>query len=485
MSLVRYTPCLLNTSALADGGLFAYQRVGVEWLLSPVPGHDRRVRVLADGTGLGKSVQAMAVVDHELTRDPSVPVLLTAPANMLDQWAVELARLLPTVTVHRITKDSYLDADAQVFLCSHQVLDRQAEGLAEFGFGLVIVDELAQVGKASIASKYKPVRLVRPKQLQALGMVAASAPAAIGLTATLAENDLVETFGFLDAIGVRGLPRWSQWREWLEYNGGTVFAQVNYCQDIPPLVTGVTDQGAAEIRANLGIDLAPADPSQMILVRSSADVGLSMPVRVGETLVPVPLTQGREVAYRAASGLSEGLERHQARQQVSRFHNGESALVNAAIDRICNRLADQKVIVYAENLAVIDLLDIALDIENVPTVRIDGQVTDKARAKAIQQHRDPDGARVLLGTKTLERGLNLQHCRVMLSLDPTYNPAAEQQREGRICRIGSPHDTYEHVVLIPDVEHSEWKLEKLNNKYAAAVKVGLARPLPTTVEQAR
>ena len=478
MGLVRYVPRLLDVSQLAEGALFAHQQQGVEWMLTPVPGHRRCVRVLAHGTGMGKSVQVIAAIDHMLSKVPDARVLLVVPANTIPQWISELDRFAPTVGVHRVTGDSYLSADmlARVFVCSHQVMHMQASGLANQHFDAVFVDELAQVGKASIASKFDPIRLVKKEQLKSLALVCQSAPFVVGMTATLAENNFAETYGFLDAVGVRGLPPWPMWRQWLEYNGGYTFWQVNRRQDVPPDVTGVTTNGVEKIRACLGLDLPLADPLQMVLFLTPEDVGLSMPSRTGEQLVAVELTHAQQQAYYEAARLENGLASHIAKQAASRLVEGESALVDAAIDRITGRLAGQKVIVYAENIAIVEMVEARLDAVRVRSVRVDGEAaTGIKRTKAIEQHKDPQGPNVLIGTKTLERGLNLQHARVLISIDPTYNPAAEQQRVGRICRIGSPHKTYEHIVLLPDVEHAHHKIDRLVSKYEAAVKVGLAK----------
>ena len=80
---------------------------------------------------------------------------------------------------------------------------------------------------------------------------------------------------------------------------------------------------------------------------------------------------------------------------------------------------------------------------------------------------------MLIGSKVLERGLNLQHCRVLLSLDSSWNPAREAQRTGRICRIGSPHASVEHVTFLGDTPVTRRKVEQLHNRRAMAEAVGL------------
>ena len=101
-----------------------------------------------------------------------------------------------------------------------------------------------------------------------------------------------------------------------------------------------------------------------------------------------------------------------------------------------------------EPLPTLDRVQELLDAAGVGWVRIDGKRGGRKDALRDFEH-DPE-VRVLLGTRVLERGLNLQHARLLVSLDSSYNPAREAQREGRICRIGSPHATYEHVTFLGD-----------------------------------
>lgn len=72
--------------------------------------------------------------------------------------------------------------------------------------------------------------------------------------------------------------------------------------------------------------------------------------------------------------------------------------------------------------------------------------------------------RVLLGSRVLERGLNIQCASALYTLGSSWNPGREAQREGRIRRIGSPHATYEHVTFLMDHPHERRKWAQLRRK---------------------
>jgi superfamily II DNA or RNA helicase len=131
-------------------------------------------------------------------------------------------------------------------------------------------------------------------------------------------------------------------------------------------------------------------------------------------------------------------------------------------------------------LAVLDLAESALITAKISFARVDGSVTSEDRSRAILAHQRGE-VRVLLGSKVLEHGLNLQHCPVLFSLDSSWNPARERQREGRIRRIGSPWNRVEHVGLLPDTPLARAKDARIDEKLSVARRVGLAAESVGTV----
>ena len=64
----------------------------------------------------------------------------------------------------------------------------------------------------------------------------------------------------------------------------------------------------------------------------------------------------------------------------------------------------------------------------------------------------PDGDKeidILISTDVLSEGQNLQDCGIIINYDLTWNPIRLVQRNGRIDRIGSPHDRDRHPQHVP------------------------------------
>ncbi len=82
---------------------------------------------------------------------------------------------------------------------------------------------------------------------------------------------------------------------------------------------------------------------------------------------------------------------------------------------------------------------------------------------------------LVLTTDLLAEGVNLQDAGVVLHLDLPWTPAAIAQREGRIARLGSLHDTVHAYSLSPPGEGAElMRLAARLRRKARAVSVALA-----------
>ncbi len=431
--------------------LHPHQEQGLEWLRSRSGG-----AVLADSVGLGKCCQSLALVAEVLAADPGGQVLILVPASLLAQWESELAKFIPTVVVRR--HGSKKPADANIVLASHEILPTQWEQLVG-PRDLVIVDELSAVGKSSVTVRGG---LSTPKALAALREVTSNATVAVGLSATLSENAPHELWSSLHAIGVSDLPPWVEASRWFMWKPSR---QLNTGRWMPPSILSYTPDGQRRMTELLG---------QCLLRRTHTDVAVAIPV-VNQQRYNVALAPDQRRAYNQAFRRYDGLRRHQECQSIARMYNGRSALAQAAVRLLLDRVDQlEKSVIFAENLAHLDIVEGLLERNQISFVRIDGSVSRVARADAVKQHAAPKGPRVLTGTSAIERGLNLQHSSLLISLDSSWNPAREEQRAGRLARIGSPHTSVDVVTLLPDVARAKQKVATLDHKLAMAASVGLA-----------
>lgn len=99
---------------------------------------------------------------------------------------------------------------------------------------------------------------------------------------------------------------------------------------------------------------------------------------------------------------------------------------------------------------------------------------------------DGDEVDVILSTDILSEGQNLQQAQAVLSFDIPWNPQRVVQRNGRIIRLRSPHDTAYLYTLLPapgDLDRLLRLEAKLQTKIMAAnASVGMETPVLASVE---
>jgi SNF2 family DNA or RNA helicase len=86
-----------------------------------------------------------------------------------------------------------------------------------------------------------------------------------------------------------------------------------------------------------------------------------------------------------------------------------------------------------------------------------------------------DGIDILISTDVLSEGQNLQDCGAIINYDLTWNPIRLVQRNGRIDRIGSPHDEIGIHNMFPEdeLEALLHLVERLTNRISTIDDLGL------------
>lgn len=420
------------------GQLHPHQQEAVAWLLH----HPRAL--LADGVGLGKTVTVCALLGRLAADDQLGRVLLVVPAPLVAQWRAELARFLPSLTVRDSTETWATTAagraaglpSADILLVSFEHLRSRLDTYPAVPFGIVVLDEASAVKG-------------RGPEHQAAAKVCRQSVRALALSATPMELDAMETWGLLHVVDAPGLPSEATWGDrFVIWKPGY---RPKYGPPVERKPVGVKTAALPELRQYLAV---------VSLRRTVGDVALSLP-KVVEEVHFVPLTSPQAVAYQQAQRLHIPLTRHKGEEKACAHAAGRSAVAEAAVSLIVEHPEQAKTVVYAFRLDVLDIAAGLLEAAGVRWVRVDGTLKKGEREEALRAFRDDREVRVLLGSNVLERGLNLQHADVLLSMGSTWNPAAEAQRVGRIRRIGSPHAQVRHVTFLTHTPHDRAKWAKV------------------------
>jgi SNF2 family DNA or RNA helicase len=439
--------------------LHPHQTEAVAFLL------ERPKAILADDPGLGKTAVAAAYLTR-LIEAEQLPhrgkkrmarCLCVTDARLIEQTRRELERFAPGLMVRTTADPEFGDgkkaalrlrelsaAGFDVLITSYEKANQRRNWLDGFEFSCLVCDE---------ASSGLRGGKVIPKTIRS---IAKRTPRVIGLTATLMENhpgELRETLLALDMPNVWSEDEFGRMVTWRTQGVNRWGREVR----VPD--RWVSPEVEFRVRDYL---------REVVLRRTAAEAGMVLPERAGEQLRWIGLAPDQQRVYDRAP---EGTSGYHQRQRAV-LDSPDAPILDVLVAEL-RRHTPAPVIVYSEYLeAGLDHIAERLDREGITYVRIDGNVTGQNRTEAVARFVNGD-VRILLGNKVLERGLNLQSCRVLISLGTSWNPAREAQREGRICRIGSPHETYEHLVVVPDTPQGRAQQNRLAHKLAPAEAVGL------------
>ncbi len=142
--------------------------------------------------GLGKTVQALALICHARASDPAGgPFLIVAPKSVVPNWGQEAARFAPGLSVVALTDTSRRRgkdlataiAGADVVVTSYTLFRLDAEAHEDMDWSGVLFDE-AQFLKNRASKVYQCARRL-------------PAPFKLAITGTPMENDLMELWSLL------------------------------------------------------------------------------------------------------------------------------------------------------------------------------------------------------------------------------------------------------------------------------------------------
>jgi len=171
-----------------------YQRAGVQWL--HLLARLGLGACLADDMGLGKTIQVLSLLLVLKEQGAGKPSLLVAPASLLANWALEIARFAPSLKA-RVVHPSAMPAEqlktagaadlagVDLVITSYGYLAR-ADWLVETPWRLAVIDE-AQAIKNPAARQTRTVKRL-------------AADARIALTGTPIENRLGDLWSIFDFI---------------------------------------------------------------------------------------------------------------------------------------------------------------------------------------------------------------------------------------------------------------------------------------------
>lgn len=399
-----------------------YQMEGFNWLARLA--HWGVGACLADQMGLGKTVQALAVI---LMRAHEGPTLIVAPTSVCMNWVSEAQRFAPTLNIVQ-----FGGSDRQKLLSGLQPFD-----MLVCSYGLLQQEEVSQMlsqvqWQTIVLDEAQAIKNMTTKRSQAAMNLKGSFK--LITTGTPIENHLGELWNLFRFI-----------------NPGLLGSFESFNQRFAIPIEKFQDK---QVRNKLKKLIQP-----FLLRRTKNQVLEELPSRT-EILLHVELSREEMAFYEALrqeaiSKLteSEAIAGHKHLQVLAEIMKLRRACCNPSLVMPDTELSSSKLQLFSEVLGelldnrhkalvfsqFVDHLHIIrdyLDKQGINYQYLDGSTPAPERKKRVDAFQAGSGDVFLISLKAGGTGLNLTAADYVIHMDPWWNPAVEDQASDRAHRIG-------------------------------------------------
>lgn len=425
-----------RTSAMADlkteeavlplDCLRPYQQRGFAWICAL---HDLGMGgILADEMGLGKTVQTIAAILRscrlaEEGKEEPLPSLIVSPTSLLYNWASEIRRFAPDMTVEVIEGSrtariaqilSVKENIPDIVITSYPLIRRDISVMRELCFRYIILDE---------AQNIKNLRSVGARSVKQL-----NGRTRLALTGTPMENHPGELWSLFDFVLPGYLPDYPEFlRRWGEGQN----AEELLMRTRPFLMRRLKKDVLTELPPCTEIVLTAHMPPEQRRVYDAALLQSRERVKRvlsgkggrGQAEILSVLMQLRQIACHPALCLPD--------------YKGPSGKTDMLCDVLASVLSEGKrVLIFSQFTSMLKLIGERLDEDRIEWLYLDGSTPAEERVRLSDYFNNGGGQVFLVSLKAGGTGLNLTGADTVILYDPWWNPAAEDQATGRAHRIG-------------------------------------------------
>ncbi len=424
LSLSRSQGSSVSVSRPQDLEYFPFQKVGIEYAAS------RPNTLIADQMGLGKTIQAIGLVNH-VKRIKSV--LVVCPAGVKFVWEYELDRWLTRDMDVGTAYAKYDFPDTNIVIINYEILHRFDEVVLRT-WDLLICDE---------AHYIKNGKTQRSKMVK---KVAARAKRLLFLTGTPILSRPSELWNLLQILDP------GNWDHWLDFIK-------RYCAGHRKWISNEKMVWDANGASNLD-ELQDRLRSTIMIRRLKEEVLKDLPSKFRQTIIISP-DDIPEIAKVEKLVNKDDLEvvidfmsTGGASSALTRLVKVRKETALAKVPWIINHIkqmleSEEKVVIFAHHKAVVMGLLSGLTGFQFNPVYVTGDVTLKDRKTAIASFQGNDLNRVFIGTiGAAGVGITLTAASTVVFAELDWVPGNISQAEDRLHRIGQHNNVLvQHLVV--------------------------------------
>lgn len=399
-----------------------YQAEGFDWLSRLA--HWGVGACLADQMGLGKTLQALALI---LNHAPQGATLIIAPTSVCMNWISEAEKFAPTLNpVEFGNSDRQKTLDTlqpfDLFVCSYGLLqqDEVAEMLAQVSWQTIVLDEAQAIKNMNTKRSQAAMKLQGKFKLITTG--------------TPIENHLGELWNLFRFINPGLLGSWEQFNE----------------RFAVPIERNQDKSQRKQLKKLIQPFILRRTKTQVLEeLPSRTEITLQVEMSKEEMAFYEALRQSA-IAKLADSDATAGTKHLQVLAEImklrraccnSRLVMSDSSLPSAKLELFGEVLEEllenrHKALVFSQFVDHLHILRDYLEQNKISYQYLDGSTPAKQRKVRVDQFQGGEGDVFLISLKAGGTGLNLTAADYVIHMDPWWNPAVEDQASDRAHRIG-------------------------------------------------
>lgn len=404
----------------------SYQVDGMVWLTRAIASGSGGV--LADGMGLGKTLQCISAIAKIKESDPRYRAVVFAPTSLMTNWRKELEKFMPGLQVlvwegNNRKKFEHLLPVVDIVVCSYDVYKRDRDIINRHPFNLALFDE-AHVLKNPDTSNHKA----------ASGCLA---PVRIAITGTPVENKLQDLHSLYSIACPALLPPIKEFNQRIvqPFRAGNPEAVEIMREQIRPFILRRTmDQVLPDMPPKIVQDqLCPMTDVQSDFYQEAVKEAREEKKRVIEN-------GGKDrqaVFFKLLMRLRQIATDPRLADPMGGFRPDDSGKLLALRGMMDTFDTDPatKVLIFSQWVQELQLIKEELDQRGQAYSYLTGET--KNRDQQVENFQTNEKIRYfLLGLKAGGVGLNITAADVVIIMDPWWNPAIENQAFARAHRLG-------------------------------------------------
>lgn len=417
--------------------LFDYQLQGLLWMyLTPKA-------ILADSTGLGKTIQCLALLtmlkEKGKLSHKNRAIIIVPAISVHGSWQADGFEKFKVPLNYRVGRGTpkqrqaiYEDDSWEVLLTNYETVRQDVEYLLDLGFKHMIMDEADYI------------RNHATKTAKSVKAISKNCDRVVAVTATPIQNSLLDLHSILEALGLNKV-----------FGSKTAFDRHYHEHEVQKIYTKHRTIYKKKVIGYKNVGELKKKLSPYYLRRTYSEVKIktpelkSQPIWLDMTKEQAQLYGQIQNGFAKLTPDSPPKEINDAVLRLRQVCTGTETLgasidESAKLDWLMHKLetdwAESKVVVFSTWKATIATLEKRLGKAGIGWVTMTGDESQKKREVKRQQFWNDDNCRVLIGTTAIDRSLNLHCANIQVNMDMLYNPSRHKQLAGRVARVGSIHD---------------------------------------------